>query len=226
MQGIRRIGWRNRLCIPDPTRFWGWVSWVFRTRFIYDNYSCSNFPQERQTLTMVTSLSGLIFAPEDTDEIITKVGLPPRERLLQSIEQHCELRHLQMIVAENQMDLKLSGNALLLKAAASCNIEAFLWLVMIVWPFLSHFLSELFWFLCRSIVLSVSIHFTRLPLEISTLTSAGGPKRDQYFTALSLEHRRLANQTKQRQNFSGGYLKYSRWKHSQKLWKIWMPNTF
>ena len=80
---------------------------------------------------MVTSLSGLIFAPEDTDEIITKVGLPPRERLLQSIEQHCGLQHLQMIVDENQMDLKLSGNSLLLTAAASCNIEAFLWLVMV-----------------------------------------------------------------------------------------------
>ena len=105
---------------------------MFRTRFICDNYSCSNFSQEPQNLTLVTSLSDIIFAPEDTDEIITKVGLPPRERLLQSIEQHCELRHLQMIVAENQMDLKLSGNSLLLTAAANCNIEAFLWLVMFV----------------------------------------------------------------------------------------------
>lgn len=97
-----------------------------------DNYSCSNFPQEPQTLTLVTSLSDLIFAPDDTDEIITKVGLPPRERLLQSIEQHCGLQHLQMIVDENKMDLKLSGNSLLLTAAASCNIMAFLWLVMFV----------------------------------------------------------------------------------------------
>jgi ankyrin repeat protein len=70
-----------------------------------------------------------IAVPHDTNACITPVGLCPRERLLQAIEQHCSTAHLANIARENQMDLKLFGNELLLKAAASCNIEAFLWLV-------------------------------------------------------------------------------------------------
>ena len=72
---------------------------------------------------------GLIAVPDDTNEYITPVGLCPHERLLQAIEQHCSTAHLANIARENQMDLKLFGNELLLKAAVSCNIEAFLWLV-------------------------------------------------------------------------------------------------
>ena len=71
----------------------------------------------------------LICVPADMDSYITKPGLPPRDRFLQSIQQHCQVSHLRYIVHENGLDVRVGGSELLLKAAGVCNAPVLLWLI-------------------------------------------------------------------------------------------------
>jgi len=50
-------------------------------------------------------------------------------KLLQSIQQHCQVSHLRYIVHENGLDVRVGGSELLLKAAGVCNAPVLLWLV-------------------------------------------------------------------------------------------------
>jgi hypothetical protein len=70
-----------------------------------------------------------VFAHEDTDEIITRAGQPPHDRLLEAIEQHCNPRHLQFIVQHHRLDVQVFGDKLMRAAASACCFQAFSWLV-------------------------------------------------------------------------------------------------
>jgi ankyrin repeat protein len=70
-----------------------------------------------------------VFAHEDKDEIITRAGQPPHDRLLEAIEQHCNLRHLQFIVQHHRLDVQVFGDKLMRAAASACCFQAFSWLV-------------------------------------------------------------------------------------------------
>lgn len=84
---------------------------------------------QRHSLLTCSSVAALIFCPEDSDELITRAGLPPRERLLLAIEQCCSLDHLEHIVQWHSLDVRSGGNTLLMKAVGSSNGLALTWLV-------------------------------------------------------------------------------------------------
>ncbi len=71
----------------------------------------------------------LIFVPVDIDERVTRPGQPPRDRLLEAIEQHCSQQHLEYIVRRHGLDVRVFGDTLIRAAANSCSYGAFIWLV-------------------------------------------------------------------------------------------------
>ena len=71
----------------------------------------------------------LIFVPVDIDELVTRLGQPPRDRLLEAIKQHCSQQHLEYIVRRHGLDVRVFGDTLIRAAANSCSYGAFIWLV-------------------------------------------------------------------------------------------------
>ena len=103
----------------------------------------------------------LLVVPVDIDELVTRLGQPPRDRLLEAIKQHCSQQHLEYIVRRHGLDVRVFGDTLIRDAAKSCSYGAFIWLVRAYAERTTYFRRHAFTFILSSQHLSFLNLFTK-----------------------------------------------------------------
>jgi hypothetical protein len=97
----------------------------------------------------------------DIDELVTRLGQPPRDRLPEAIKQHCSQQHLEYIVRRHGLDVRVFGDTLIRDAAKSCSYGAFIWLVRAYAERTTYFRRHAFTFILSSQHLSFLNLFTK-----------------------------------------------------------------